>query len=459
MASASGTPLPQDPAPPLRRNRSFTVFWLGQALSVLGGSITYLALPLLVLDATGSIVRMGLLTVVMGATGIVTGLFAGYVVDRTDRRRLMVACDLGRALLLGAVPFVWLAGPRLWLLYVLTAAVTVLKTLFDVAYVTSVPALVRREDLAAANARLMGTFAVGTLFGPVAAGLVTAGVGAAWALAVDGATFLVSAISLRWVAFGPAPERTGPGGGGSVGSGSGGEGARGRLREVFTTGFAFLWGHRLLRPLTVLLTLLTFLTMGATDLLVFRLQEDLGRDAAVVGLVVAVSGLGVVAASACAARLRRAFGFGPCWLGAVALIGAAVAVTGTSASVPVIAAAAAVFMFGMTLGGVSSMTLRQEVTPEPLLGRVTSAFWTVHNAAGPIGAAVLTLCAGRWGVTPVSLAGGVFCLLIAATGLLTPLRSARSGGPPAPPAAAGPGPGAAGPAGADTGGVGGAKQT
>ncbi|RSS84876.1 MFS transporter [Streptomyces sp. WAC05292] len=458
MAPASETPLPQDPAPPLRRNRNFTVFWLGQALSVLGGSITYLALPLLVLDATGSIVRMGLLTVVMGATGILTGLFAGYVVDRTDRRRLMVACDLGRAVLLGAVPFVWLAGPRLWVLYVLTAVVTVLKTLFDVAYVTSVPALVRREDLAAANARLMGTFAVGTLFGPVAAGLVTAGVGAAWALAVDGATFLVSAISLRWVAFGPAPERTGPAEGGTVGGGTGREGVRGRLREVFTTGFTFLWGHRLLRPLTVLLTLLTFLTMGATDLLVFRLREDLGRDAAVVGLVVAVSGLGVVAASACAARLRRAFGFGPCWLGAVVLIGAAVAVTGTSTGLPVIAAAAAVFMFGMTLGGVSSMTLRQEVTPEPLLGRVTSAFWTVHNAAGPIGAAVLTLCAGRWGVTPVSLAGGVFCLLIAAAGLLTPLRSARSGGPSAPPAAAGAGPGAAGAAGADTGGVGGAKQ-
>ncbi|AXE24031.1 MFS transporter [Streptomyces globosus] len=450
MAPAAPTPLPQDPAPPLRRNRNFTVFWLGQALSVLGGSVTYLALPLLVLEATGSIVRMGLLTVVMGATGIVTGLFAGYVADRTDRRRLMIACDLGRAVLLGSVPFLWLAGPRLWVLYVLTAVVTVLKTLFDVAYVTSVPALVRREDLAAANARLMGTFAVGTLLGPVAAGLVTAGVGAAWALALDGATFLVSALSLRWVAFGPAPGGPGPGG---DGGGTGRQGVRGRLREVFTTGFTFLWGHRLLRPLTVLLTLLTFLTMGATDLLVFRLQEDLGRDAAVTGAVVAVSGLGVVAASACAARLRRAFGFGPCWLGSVGLIGAAVAVTGTSASVPVIAAAAAVFMVGMTLGGVSSMTLRQEVTPEPLLGRVTSAFWTVHNAAGPIGAAVLTLCAGRWGVPPVSLAGGVFCLLIAAAGLLTPLRSARSGGPPAPPAAAGPGSGAAGGAGADTGGA------
>ncbi|MEU3777528.1 MFS transporter [Streptomyces sp. NPDC032472] len=404
----------------LWRNRDFTVFWLGQALSVLGGSISYLALPLLVLEATGSLVQMGLITVVIGATGIGTGLFAGYVVDRSDRRRLMIGCDLGRALLLGAVPFIWLAGPRIWVLYVLTAVVTALKTLFDVAYVTAVANLVATEELAAANGRLMGTFAVGTLFGPVLAGFLTAGVGGDWALGVDGATFLVSAVSLRWVSFGRRDAGTGTGSGAQEESGGGGAG---RLREVFVVGFRFLWAHPLLRPLTVLLTLLTFVTMGATDLLVYRVQHDLGRDATVVGSVIAVSGLGVVGAAATAARLRRRFGFGVCWLGAVALIGLAVAGIGLSRSIAVIAVLAAVSMFGLTLGGVCSMTMRQEVTPDPLLGRVTSAFWTVHNASGPVGAAALTVLAARWGVPAVSVAGGVFCLLIAAAGLLTPLRS------------------------------------
>lgn len=196
-------------SPSLRRNKDFNVFWLGQALSVLGGSISLLALPLLVLDATGSIVQMGLVTVVSGATAIGTGVFAGYVVDRADRRRLMIVCDLVRAVLLGAVPLVWwVAGPQIWLLYVLTALVAVLKTLFDVAYVTAVPNLVRTQDLTAANGRLMGTFALGTLLGPVAAGFITAGVGADWALAVDGATFLVSAASLGWVRFTPGPQTT-----------------------------------------------------------------------------------------------------------------------------------------------------------------------------------------------------------------------------------------------------------
>lgn len=401
-----------------RLGRDFTVFWLGQALSVIGGSLSLVALPMLVLAATGSLVRMGLITVVSGVTGILTGLFAGHVVDRADRRRLMIACDLLRALLLGAVPVVWLtAGPRMWLLYLLTALVTALKTVFDVAYVTAVPHLVGPGDLTAANGRLMGTFALGTLAGPVAAGFITAGPGGEWALGADGLTFLVSAVSLRWVTFGhhtPPDEAPAP----AAAPGAG------RLREVFTVGFRFLWGHVLLRPLTVLLTLLTFVTMGATDLLIYRVREDLGRDAATLGYVIALSGLGVIAAALAAGRLRRALGFGPCWLGSVGLIAVAVAGTGVSRSVPAIAVLAAVFMFGTTLGGVSSMTLRQEVTPDALLGRVTSAFWTVHNAAGPVGAAVLTVAGARYGVPAASVAGGALCLLILAAGLATPLRRA-----------------------------------
>lgn len=368
---------------------------------------------------------MGILTVVSGAAAIGTGLFAGHVVDRVDRRRLMIVCDLGRALLLGAVPFVWwAAGPRIWMLYVLTALTAVLTTLFDVAYVTAVPQLVRAEDLTAANARLMGTFAFGTLVGPAAAGLLVAAAGGTWALAADGATFLVSAASLAWVRFtAPAGERPPAREGGAP------------LREVFAVGFRFLWAHPLLKPLTVLLTLLTFVTMGVIDLLIFRVRHDLLQDADTVGYVFAVSGLGIVAASGTAGVLRRALGFGPCWLGSVALIGLAVAGIGVSRSVPVIALLAAVLMFGLTLAGISSMTLRQEVTPDHLLGRVTSAFWTVHNAAGPVGAAVLTVLAGRHGVPVVSLAGGAFCLLILGAGLLTPLRGGRGRRslPPSPP--------------------------
>ncbi|MET9319616.1 hypothetical protein ABZX75_05380 [Streptomyces sp. NPDC003038] len=67
--------------------------------------------------------------------------------------------------------------------------------------------------------------------------------------------------------------------------------------------------------------------------------------------------------------------------------------------------------------------------PDHLLGRVTSAFWTVHNASGPVGAAALTVLAARHGVPAVSVAAGAFCLLILGAGLLTPLRAAGAGAP------------------------------
>nr|WSX48708.1 MFS transporter [Streptomyces sp. NBC_00974] len=400
----------------LRGNKDFTVFWLGQALSVLGGSVSMLALPVLVVTTTGSAFQMGLVTGIGGAVAIAAGTFAGHVVDRVDRRRLMIGCDLARAALLCSVPLLWSAGGSgIWLLYGLTALVALLKTLFDVAYVTAVPGLVDPADLVTANGRLLGTFALGSVLGPVVAGALVVGVGAHWALALDGATFLVSAVSLGWVRFtvrgeGPTrqPEET-------------------KLREVFVVGFRFLWAHALLRPLTVLLTLLTFVTLGATDLLIYRVEVELARDASTVGYVIAVSGIGVVAAAFAAGPLRRTLGFGTCWLGSTALIGVSVAVMGVSRSLPVIAVTATLFMFGLTVGGVCSMTLRQEVTPDHLLGRVTSAFWTVHNASGPAGAALLMWLAGRHGVPPVSLAAGALCLLIAGSGLLTPLRGSRTG--------------------------------
>ncbi|MEU8527165.1 MFS transporter [Streptomyces sp. NPDC048629] len=417
--------VPQTSARPegrtLWRNRNFNVFWLGQSLSVLGGSISLLALPLLVLEATDSLVQMGAITAVAGAAGIVTGTFAGYVVDHTDRRRTMIVCDLVRAVALCALPWIWAAGQQVWLLYVLMAVVAGLTTVFDVGYVTAVADLVDTRDLAVANSRLLGTFAVGSILGPILAGLITAAVGAAWALAIDGASFLVSAASLCFVTFSPRETPGKPGPEGTPGRG----GAAGLLREMFAVGLRFIWSHPALRTLTVLLTLLTFLTLGATDLLIYRVRHDLGQDEAVLGSVVAVSGLGAIAAAVLADLLRRRLGFGTCWLGAVLMIGLSVTVIGNSRSVPVIALAAATFVFGTTLGGVCSMTLRQQVTPDHLLGRVTSAFWTVHMASGPIGAAVLTVAASHYGVPAVAVGGGLFCLAIFTLGLLSPLRTRR----------------------------------
>ncbi|MFI9644985.1 MFS transporter [Streptomyces sp. NPDC052040] len=392
-----------------RGKRDFGIFWAGQTLSVLGDSFALIALPLLVLDATGSVARMGLLTAVGGAASVLAGVFAGVVVDRVDRRRLLIACDLVRMLLYGLIPLLWLTGPRIWLLYAVLPLCEAVGMLFSVAYVTVVRQLVDGERITAANGRLNATAAAAGVIGPVAAGAVAAWAGPVAAVAVDAASFGVSAICMVLVRFAPA-------------AGPGPAAPPLRLRRDLLTGASYLWHHPVLRTLTVLLSLFSFLQLGLNDLLIYHLKHDLHRSDHAVGTVLAVGALGTVAGSLLVARIRRGLGFGPTWIGAVALCGPALAGIGWARSAPVVALLTTVFLGSTAVAGTCSMSLRQEVTPRHLLGRVTSAFWTIHYAAAPIGAVTLTWAAQHRGTAAVGVAAGVSCTAIAALALLTPVR-------------------------------------
>ncbi|MGW1619463.1 MFS transporter [Streptomyces sp. NPDC002172] len=396
---------------PLWRQRDFGFFWLAQTLSVLGDSFSLVALPLLVLRATGSVARMGLLTGVGGAAMVLAAVFAGVVVDRVDRRRLLIACDLVRMVLYGLVPLVWLAGPQLWLLYVVLPLCEAVGMLFAVGYVTVVRGLVGTGRLTEANGRLNATAAAAGVLGPLGAGLVAAWTGPADAVAVDAASYAVSAGCLFFVRLREragderVPKDT------SVG------------RDL-RTGIAYLVRHPVLRSLTGLLSLFSFLTLGINDLVIYHLQHDLGHDDGTVGTVLAVGAVGTITGALLVAPLRRRLGFGPTWIGTTAVCGLAFAGLGRLHTVPAVALVTAVYLACVGVAGTCSMSLRQEITPEPLLGRVTSAHWTLQYSTAPVGAAVLTWAAERHGTAPVAAAAGVCCTLIALAGLCTPIRGA-----------------------------------
>ncbi|MDH6625523.1 MFS family permease [Streptomyces sp. LBL] len=395
---------------PLWRQRDFGVFWAAQTLSVLGDSFALIALPLLVLQATGSLARMGLLTAVGGVASVLAAVFAGALVDRVDRRRLLIACDLVRLVLYGVIPLVWLFGPRVWLLYVVLPLCEAVGMLFAVGYVTVVRGLVGTAQLTEANGRLNATAAAAGVLGPLCAGVVAAWTGPAAAVGVDAASFGVSAACMLFVRF---AARSGD---------DGGPAQRASLWQDLRAGISFLHGHPVLRSLTALLFVFSFLTLGLNDLVIYHLKHDLGHDDGTVGTVMAVGALGTITGALLVARCRRRLGFGPTWTGAVAVSGLAFAGLGWAGEVPVVAALSAAFLACVAIAGTCSMSLRQEVTPEPLLGRVTAAFWTLQYAAAPIGAAVLTWAAERQGTAPVGLVAGAACVLIAVAALFTPIR-------------------------------------
>ncbi|MGC5307933.1 MFS transporter [Micromonospora zamorensis] len=400
---------------PLWRDRTFGTYWVAQSLSAAGDSFAYLAVPLLVLQATGSVAQMGLLTAVAGAASVAAGVFGGVLVDRYDRRTLMIVADLTRLVLYGLVPLAWLAaGPQVWLLFVVLPICEAAGMVFQVAAVTAVRNLVDRDRLTEANGRLQATYAAAAVLGPLLAGVVSARFGPSTAIAANAASFALSAAGLWMIRLRPAPAD----GVAAV--------ARERPLAEFLAGARFLWRQPVLRALTILLSVFIFLTYGFVDVLIYHVTHDLGGSEGTVGTVLGLAALGTVAGALLVAPLRRRRGFGATWIGAHAICGFAVAGVGIATSVPAVTALTAVYLCCLSVGGICSMSLRQEITPDHLLGRVTSAFWSTHYALGPAGAVVLTWAAARFGVAAVTLAAGAGCLLVAVGGLFSPVRRAGS---------------------------------
>ncbi|MEU8211709.1 MFS transporter [Micromonospora sp. NPDC049044] len=405
--------------PPLWRDRTFGTYWVAQSLSAAGDSFAYLAVPLLVLQATGSVAQMGLLTAVAGAASVVAGIFGGVLVDRYDRRTLMIVADLARLVLYALVPLAWLIGPQVWLLFVVLPICEAAGMVFQVAAVTAVRNLVDSDRITEANGRLQATYAAAAVLGPLLAGVVSARFGPALAIAVNAASFALSATGLWLIRLRSVP------------AGAAAPAARERPLAEFLAGARFLWRQPVLRALTVLLSVFIFLTYGFTDVLIYHVTHDLGGSEGTVGVVLGLAALGTVAGALLVAPLRRRRGFGATWIGAHAVCGFAVAGVGLATSVPAATALTGVYLCCLSIGGICSMSLRQEITPDHLLGRVTSAFWSTHYALGPAGAVVLTWAAARFGVAAVTLAAGAGCLLVAVAGLFTPVR--RAGAEPAVP--------------------------
>ncbi|MCW6006280.1 MFS transporter [Micromonospora sp. CPCC 205371] len=399
-----------EPATPgsLWRNRGFNAFWASQILSVLGDTFTHLAVPLLVLDATGSVATAGLLTGIAGTTAVIAGVFAGVLVDRMNRRMLLIVSDIARMLLFAVIPIVWLAPhPPIWLLFVVLPLASAVGMVFQVAAVTAVRSLVPTSKLTQANGRLYAGTALASVAGPALAGAVSGWIGPAGAIAVDAGSFGLSAALLLLVRL-PARVLA--------------EGGRTRPWDDLLAGARFLLRHPVLRPLTALLTAFILLTYGIDDVVIYHLRHGLQQPDGTIGLVLTVGAAGTVTGSLAVPWLRRRLGFGACWTGAVALCGVAIAALSLTGRVAEVGALMVVYFGCLSIGGICSMTLRQEVTPEHLLGRVTSAFWTIHFSLGGLGAAAFTWLAQHHGTRLTFAVAGAGVLAVAAATLATPIR-------------------------------------
>lgn len=382
--------------------------WVGQSVSAAGSSITTVALPLVaVLTLQASPLQMGLLSALTVLPHLVFGLPAGLVVDRVSLRRLLVAADVGRAVLLGSIPAAAAVGVlTMGQLYGVAVLGGVLTLLADTAAQTLLPALVPRAGLMRANSASLLITNVATTTGPSVAGFLVQAVSAPFAIVVDAVSFVVSAVAMYLIR---EPQRV-----------ASAERAPVRL----STGLRVLFADRVLGPLTLSAAVGSLFGAMQAPLVVLYLVRELHWSPAYVGIALTASGVATVVGTLLASTWCQRVGIGRAYLSGqfLSILSGVGLATGLT---PVIYLGQMVAGLGMALFGIPQRTLRQSRIPPHQLGQATATWRTLVIGGQALGAALAGVLATELGLRPtllLSSAGMLIGVLIAA---LSPLRTIK----------------------------------
>jgi MFS family permease len=360
----------------LWRHADFRRLWAAQSASLFGSEITALALPLmavLLLDA--SPVQMGLLAAAGTVPFLLCSLPAGVWIDRRQRRPVLIAADIARTALLLSIPLMaWLGILRIEQLYAMTFVVGVLGVFFEVAHYAYVPSLVGRGSVVEGNSKLQISYSAAEAGGPGIAGLLVQFLSAPGAIVVDAVSFLVSAVLLRRIETPEPPVDT--------------RTSHGARRDV-EDGLRALLGHRLLRPIVLASITESIFVKGIAAIFVLYATRELEISPVMLGVILAVGGIGAIPGALLSTPAARRFGVGPTiiggWLIAMAAWLLIPLATGPLA-VPVLAASMLLGGVAGTIVNVQQWSLRQLVTPDALQGRVTASHRFLVYGAYPLGA-------------------------------------------------------------------------
>ncbi|GAA1681238.1 MFS transporter [Glycomyces endophyticus] len=357
----------------LRDNPDFRSLFTAAVAAKLGTYLSYIAVPLLAIEVLGATAgEVGALAALATAAALLLGLPAGAWIDRADKRRLMVAADLARAALLLSVPVAWWFDMlTVWQLYAVVFLAGVGTTAFDIAQQSVLPAIVDRSHLTGANARLVALDSALGIGGNGAAGFLVSLVGAPVAILADAAGYLWSAMFVARIRTAPAPAAP----------------RRPLLGEI-GEGLGHVLRHPALRPLVLagalnncsiqmFLTMLPLVWIGA------------GLPAYGLGLHLAAGAVGILAGATAARRLRSRLGAGRAlWTLGAAAAPAALCLPLVGPGWGAWASGAAWAFTGSVIGmaNVIGVSLRQQLTPDPLLGRMNAVFRFLLMGAVALGA-------------------------------------------------------------------------
>jgi MFS family permease len=408
------------PVPASSSSANFWMIWSANSLSNLGDGLYQVTLPLLAAQLTRSPSLIAALGVMSSLPWLIFALQAGSIVDRSDRRKVMLWVNGGRLLILSALTLAVMTGnASLPMLYIAALLLGIGETLVDTALTSIVPSVVSKDRLTWANARLTAAQTVtNTFIGPPLAGYL-AGLGFAIATGSSTLMYLMAGFALILMR-----------GTFHVSSEKGPQTQNGQQfwRHV-TEGLRFLWKDRLIRDLTLFTASMNLFWSGWGALIVLYAVKPgpMGLSEFEYGIFLTAMAMGGLLGSVVCERLQRTIGTRNAlaldFIGTILLVGVPALTTN-----PWVVGAAAFFAgMGATVWVILVASIRQRLVPSDLLGRVYSASRFISWGIGPIGAMLAGFVAEVWGIRTMFAIGGIVSigLLLLFLGLVSPgmLRS------------------------------------
>ena len=387
------------PLVPLRRNRDFQLLWTTQIVSEVGTAVSAVAYPLLALSLTHSPAKTGVVGFAATLPWFLFSLPAGALVDRWNRKRLMLACESLRGLALGSIAFSLAIGQLRFVQVAVVAFVeTTLTILFFVSERAALRQVVPQEQLGDAVAQNQARGYAGSLVGPPLGGFLY-GLGRAIPFLVDAVSYIASFVGVLAIR----------------GNLQGGPTSRKRLHREVVEGLRWLWRQRFLRACSLLVAGMNPV-WGALVLFIVVTSRLHGASPGQVGVMVAIVGGGGLVGALLAPRLRRRIPtpvvvLGPPWV--------------TAFLTPVAALTTNPFALGLIVGIILSTVptweavvigYRLSLVPDHLQGRVQSVGVFVSHSVDALGPLAAGLLISAFGSRTTALVLAAWALLVAVAG-------------------------------------------
>ncbi len=400
----------------LRLYPEYRKLWSAQAVNNIGNQFTFIALQFLVYNLTESTVAMGILAICQTISMITLGPYIGALVDRYDRKKIMVRSNIAQAIWLFAIPLTRFLPNRVIWIFMLAFLMGATNRFFFPSRASSIPKLVSKDDLLAANSLSMATYQISAFVGPVTAGFLIARIGYDFAFIIDMIGFLISAFFIQKIMIDLKPEKQGSN---VTGNGDQPSSAQGGVKADLKEAYVFLKGY-LAMVFVIILFAFAMFGLGSSMILMIpfldQIRNPISAEEAfgVMNSLAAITGLTIAIILGRKNKLSL-----PLTLMSFASVLAGIMMIGFSTASNVYILAFYWMFFGMleVMAMIPFQTLAQETIPDILRGKVFALFNLVITSAQIIGMAAGGFLADSIGIRTTFLFSGLVVTTASIIGL------------------------------------------